>query len=215
MGLAISGPNGKSLDLAGEELSIFVKRNLLSDKPPILYEYDKEGGLIFHRFNYTWEGHVVVIESRPVDLHTQINYFIAFNKTPTFSNALLNHSTTNLEKAKLMKPLPDPFIRVFTASELNGTGEYHIGIKLTPSRKFIYANYEYNPSMHYTLRIWETVCKIWDEDLETFVTKGCKVFKSIFKSILQKKQFQLSVLVKQQIFFCSNLLSKKLLACNT
>ncbi|XP_065682979.1 polycystin family receptor for egg jelly isoform X2 [Hydra vulgaris] len=175
MGLAVSGPNGKPLDLASEELSLFVKRNLASDEPAVFYEYDKDGSLNIHRFNYTTESNFVVVESRPVDLHTQVNYFIAFNKTPTFHNHLANHSTINLEKAKLLNSLPDPFIRVFSSIELNGTGEYYIGVKITPSRKDIYGNYEYNPLMSYTLRIWETVCKIWDEELGTFVTKGCKV----------------------------------------
>lgn len=69
----------------------------------------------------------------------------------------------------------DPFIKVLGPQDLNGTGMYFIGIKLSPSVKEIFKQFEYIPSMNYTLRTWETVCKVWDEDDKKFVTDWCKV----------------------------------------
>ena len=179
-GLAVCGPNGKPMDLAGQELSMFVKRDLINDLPLVPHRYTNEGAMNVHRFNFTSETNSMVIEVRPTDPNIQTHIYLSYEKRPTVSNIIFNYTLVKLKDAKLMKKLPDPFIRVFLADDLNGTGEYHIGIKLTPGRNAIFAEYGYNPILNYTIRTWETVCKLWDEELKTFSTDGCVVSIKLF-----------------------------------
>ena len=78
------------------------------------------------------------------------------------------------EAAKQTTRLPDPFVYVIPNGELNRTGEYSVGIMML-NKKSIYASFGYNPSLNYTLRIFESNCKVWDDDVKEWSTKGCRV----------------------------------------
>lgn len=174
MGLALSGPDGSPMDLSGQEMTMFVKRDLTNDIPPIKYKYDTEqGAMKVHRVNFTSNISYTAIEIRPIDPDTVIHVYISHERRPTVSNAVTNYTQVTLKAAN--QTLPDPFIWLFSTDDLNGTGKYYIGVKMTPSRKDIFAKYEYDPTMEYTLRTWETLCKIWDEEEKAFTTSGCRV----------------------------------------
>ena len=101
--------------------------------------------------------------------------FIAYNQRPSVTQYLRNHTYPTREQGLARKAkLPDPFTYVLPNGDLNRTGEYYIGLKALNTLD-IYAKFGYTPSMNYTLRIFETRCKVWDEDLKIWTSKGCKV----------------------------------------
>ena len=133
MGLAVSGPDGKPMDLSGQELTMFVKRDTTNDVQPMQYNYDVEyGSMKVHRFNLTDPTKYIVVEVRPVDAHTTSSVHISHEKRTTISSSVTNYTQISLNEAKSVKKLPDSYIKIFTADELNGTGDYFIGIKLSP-----------------------------------------------------------------------------------
>ena len=88
---------------------------------------------------------------------------------------LRNHTFLSREEgAKQKAKLPDPFTYVISNGELNRTGEYYVGLKAL-NRNEIYSKFGYVPVLNYTLRIFETKCKTWDDDLKTWSSNGCKV----------------------------------------
>ena len=177
--LSLGSPNGEIMDLGGMEMTMFVTRDLQYDVPASQYEHDNEASMKIHKFNYTNEVNSIVIELRPLDENIVSDVFISYERRPTMSNVVTKYTQITSKAAKDTKRVPDPFIRVFGPSELNGTGMYFIGIKLSPTKKEIFARYQYIPNRNYTLRTWETVCKVWDEDEKVFVTEWCKVITVI------------------------------------
>ena len=101
--------------------------------------------------------------------------YIAYGKRPTVTQFLRNHTfMTQEEGLKRKAKLPDPFTYVVSNGELNKTGEYYVGLKPL-NRLEIYGAFGYTPSLNYTLRVFETKCKVWDDDLKIWTSKGCKV----------------------------------------
>ena len=72
MGLALTDGNGNPLDLAGQELQMFVKRDASKDVPPEMNEFDTSGTMRFHKFNYSSLDNGVVFEVKPPDSKLQI-----------------------------------------------------------------------------------------------------------------------------------------------
>ena len=71
-----------------------------------------------------------------------------------------------------MPKSPSPFVRIYTALDLNGTGEYYLGIKMKLPNP---ADLMEDPNHNYTLRTWEVFCKQWDAEQKKWSLAGCKV----------------------------------------
>lgn len=69
---------------------------------------------------------------------------------------------------------PDPFIHIVSTTQLNGTGQYYIGVQLIQSNSS-----EENTGavdvLKYSLRMWEVACKLWDDEKKIYSSDGCKV----------------------------------------
>ena len=72
MGLALTDGEGKPLDLAGQELQMFVKRDASKDVPSDMNSFDSSDSMRFHKFNYSNLDNGVVFEVKPVDTKLQI-----------------------------------------------------------------------------------------------------------------------------------------------
>lgn len=115
---------------------------------------------------------------------------MSYGQRPSVSRNLRNHTfPTQDEAARRKSKLPDPFTYVIQNGVLNRTGEYYVGLKALNWLN-IYAKLGYTPSLNYTLRIFETKCKFWDDDLKIWSSKGCKVCCNV-KLILYESTDQL------------------------
>lgn len=74
MGLALTDGNGNPLDLAGQELQMFVKRDASKDVPADMNAFDTSASMRFHKFNYSSLDNGVVLEVKPLDAKLQIRY---------------------------------------------------------------------------------------------------------------------------------------------
>ena len=72
MGLSLSDGSGNPLDLAGQELQMFVKRDASKAVPPEMNEFDTSGNMRFHKFNYSSLENGVVFEVKSLDSKLQI-----------------------------------------------------------------------------------------------------------------------------------------------
>ena len=99
MGLALTGPDGALMDLSGQELTMFVKRNEGADEPAPVFEYNVHERLpmTYHRVNFTSENKTMVIELHPVDPLFEAMVFIAFERKPTGSKLFIVLHVTNLQ----------------------------------------------------------------------------------------------------------------------
>ena len=72
MGLSLSDGDGNPLDLSGQELQMFVKRDASKDIPPEMNEFDTSSSMRFHKFNYSSLENGVVFEVKALDAKLQI-----------------------------------------------------------------------------------------------------------------------------------------------
>ena len=75
------------------------------------------------------------------------------------------------------------FHQVVTTAELNGTGSYYIGVRFLPIPSEYRSLYGRDPDLKYSLRMWETQCKVWNDGLNMYSTKGCKVCTQTIKDL--------------------------------
>ena len=85
--------------------------------------------------------------------------------------------------ARSMPKSPSPFVRIYNALDLNGTGEYYLGIKMKLPNP---ADLMEDPNHNYTLRTWEVFCKQWDSEQKKWSLAGCRVS---FFTIMQNSFF--------------------------
>ena len=174
-GLSLTDASGKPLDLAGQELQMFVKRDLSTYTQPDMHTFDDISVMKVHKFNYTSNDSGIAVEIRPVDPELKLKMFIQYVKRPTVSSYIATYEFPSAEEAsKMKKKLPDPFTVVYSNGKLNGTGEYYLGLKML-NKKEIYGQFGYDPPTNYTLRVFESKCKMFDQDTNQWTTNGCYV----------------------------------------
>lgn len=74
MGLALSDADGNPIDLAGQELQMFVKRDASNDIAAEMNQFSDAGTMRFHKFNYSTLENAVAFEVRPLDSKVKIRY---------------------------------------------------------------------------------------------------------------------------------------------
>lgn len=108
MGLSLTGPDGKPLDLSGQTLTMFVKRDLSSDDTVAsIYNFTKKrNGVTYHRFNFTSEENVMAIEMRPVQRIVSSNILIKKHVKPSLddqNDTYVYHQPSKYDVTKLNK----------------------------------------------------------------------------------------------------------------
>lgn len=87
MGLSLTGLDGKPLDLSGQTLTMFVKRDTSQSTKPLIYNSTKrKEGITYHRFNFTSDINVMAIEMRPFEKFVSSKMFIKKNMKPSVTN---------------------------------------------------------------------------------------------------------------------------------
>ena len=74
------------------------------------------------------------------------------------------------------------------AEDLDGTGAYFIGVRLLLTVNKYKALYGKDPVRKYSLRMWEAKCKLWNDELGAYSSKGCKVNLTFPAGKIAKKQ---------------------------
>ncbi len=67
LGLALTDKNGNAVDVAGQELQMFVSRGSNDYVTPGMNQFDSSGAMRFHKFNYSSLENGVVFEVKPLD----------------------------------------------------------------------------------------------------------------------------------------------------
>lgn len=195
VGLSLTDGNGKPLNLAGQQLEMFVPRNLKINpvKPMELNHYaDDDPPMRIHKFNRSSIEAAVAIEMK--FFHPDIKFMVAvrYEKKPTANHYDFAHTFPTQAEAKKMKKRPHPFTYVIPHVLLNlllirgqnesdnGTDmatllanvtikQFYLGVKAINKDALSDAN------TSYAMRIYLPSCKMFDEDKNTWTTKGCKV----------------------------------------
>lgn len=85
MGLALTGSDGKPLDLRGQLMTIFVDRDVSMEENVSAPIFDYRLPATYHQFNFTAPNCSMVIELRAHDPLLQVNVFIEFKRKPSMS----------------------------------------------------------------------------------------------------------------------------------
>lgn len=197
VGLSLTDGNGKPLNLAGQELEMFVPRNVKINpvKPMELNHFeDGDPPMRVHKFNRSSIDAAVAVQI--MTFHPEIKFMIAvrYGKKPTANHYDYGHTFPTLEASKKMKRKPHPFTFVVPHTQLNtlllaginitsnGTvkseaellanitaKQFYLGVKAINKDSLGDAN------TSYALRIYLPACKMFNEDTNTWTSKGCRV----------------------------------------
>ena len=195
VGLSLTDGNGNPIDLAGQELELFVPRdlNLHPVKPMELNHFeDGDPPMRVHKFNRSSVEVAIVIEMKLFHPNVKLMVALRYDKKPTANHYDFAHTFPSLEEAEMMKKRPHPFTFVVPHTLLNPlltTGQnqtengtfssllanvtikqFYLGVKAINKE----ALGEVNTS--YALRIYLPSCKIFDEERNTWTSDGCKVY---------------------------------------
>ncbi|PFX20690.1 Polycystic kidney disease and receptor for egg jelly-related protein [Stylophora pistillata] len=195
VGLSLTDGNGKPLDLAGQQLEMFVPRNLkINPVKPMELNHYAEGDppMRIHKFNRSSIEAAVAIEMK--FFHPDIKFMVAvrYDKKPTANHYDFVHTFPTPTEAKKMKKRPHPFTYVIPHVLLNpllirGQNESNNGTDLSTLLANVTIKQFYlgvkainkdalsNANTSYAMRIYLPSCKMFDEDKNTWTTKGCKV----------------------------------------
>lgn len=66
--------------------------------------------------------------------------------------------------------MSNPFVHIVSTTQLNGTGEYYIGVQLLRN-----LTKHSDRLLKYSLRMWEVSCKLWDDEEKLYSSQGCTV----------------------------------------
>lgn len=85
MGLALTGPDGKPLDLRGQQMTIFVDRAVSMEENISAPIFKYRLPATYHQFNFTAPNCSIVIELQAHDPLLQVNAAIEFERKPLMS----------------------------------------------------------------------------------------------------------------------------------
>ena len=198
IGLSLTDGNGKPLDLAGQELEMFVPRNLKINpvKPMELNHFeDGDPPMRIHKFNRSSIEAAIAIEIKT--FHSGIKFMVAvrYGKKPTANHYDYAYTFPSLEESKTMKKRPHPFTYVIPHTLVNllltegnngsGNGSEPISLTNVTIKQFYLGVKAINKdsldemNTSYALRIYLPSCKMFDEETSTWTTKGCRVRISV------------------------------------
>ena len=195
VGISLTDGNGKPLNLAGQQLEMFVPRNLKINpvKPMELNHFaDDDPPMRVHKFNRSSIESAIAVEMK--FFHPDIKFMAAvrYDKKPTANHYDFVHNFPSQTEAKKMKKRPHPFTFVIPHVLINpllikgqngsdnGTDlatllanvtvkQFYLGVKILNKDDLG------NVNTSYALRIYLPSCKMFNEDKNTWTTKGCKV----------------------------------------
>lgn len=194
VGVSLADGNGKPLDLAGQELEMYVPRNLKINpvKPMELNHFeDGDPPMRVHKFNRSSIEAAVAIEIKIFQPEVKFMVALRYGKKPTANHYDYGHTFPTLEEAKKMKKRPHPFTFVVPHTLLNllltegnnGSGnaseaallanitakQFYLGVKAINKDSLG------NVNTSYALRIYLPACKMFDEETNTWTSRGCRV----------------------------------------
>lgn len=194
VGLSLTDGNGKPLDLAGQELEMFVPRNLKINpvKPMELNHFeDGDPPMRVHKFNRSSLDAGIAVEIKT--FHPRIRFMVAvrYDKKPTANHYDYAHTFPTLEESKKMKKRPHPFTYVIPHTLINTLlfgnknesdndtkadasqnitiKQFYLGVKAVNKDSLGDVN------TSYALRLYLPACKMFDEETNTWTSKGCRV----------------------------------------
>eukprot|EP00794_Sanderia_malayensis_P014077 gene14077-15546_t len=176
LGLSLTDKNGKPINVAGQELQMFVTRDLKGKTlVPDMNAFDDSQTFRFHKFNYTSLENGVGIQVKPVDKKLKLRVLLSYGKRPSLKSYMKNHTfLSNEEASRKSSQLPEHSTYILSNGELNQTGQYYIGLVLLNKDK-VYSDFGYIPSLNYSLLIFQSKCKVWNDELKIWSSKGCRV----------------------------------------
>ena len=88
IGLALTGPDGKPLDLKGQQMTIFVDRAVTKEENITAPIFNFRLPATYHQFNFTAPYCSMVIELRAHDPLLKVNAAIEFERKPSMSKKI-------------------------------------------------------------------------------------------------------------------------------